>query len=103
MPPADYEWASENYFQTAIPSSEANHLTSKYTVAFLKTVLARESGYQDILTPGHALTREQYIEFFITEKRSPNSIEEEWPAWPSLSTYSAHQPGCAQAKAAKKP
>jgi len=103
MPQADYDWVTENYFWAELPSAEANHLTSKYSVAFLKTVLAGESGYQDILTPGHALTREQYIEFFVTEKRSPNAIEEEWPAWPPLSTYFAHQPGCAQAKAAKKP
>jgi hypothetical protein len=86
-----------------LPSAESNRLAAKYAVAFLKTVLARESGYQNILTPGYALTREQYIEFFVTEKRSPASIEEDRPSWPDLSIYFMHQPGSWAAKAAKKP
>ncbi len=104
LPDADYQWFSDNFFQTEISSNEANRLTARYAVAFLKTILAGESGYQSYLTPGYAHTREQYIEFFVTEKRSPSSIQEDWPfVWPSLSIYFAHQPGSWQAKAAKKP
>ncbi len=103
MSQAEYDWITETYFWAELPSSEANRLTSKYAVAFLKTVLAGESGYQSFLTPGYAHTREQYIEFFVTEKRSPNSIQEDWPGWPPLDIYFAHQPGSWQAKAAKKP
>ena len=101
---AEYEWLIENYCSSELSSSESNRLMAKYAVAFLKTVLAGESGYRNILTPGYALTREQYVEFFVTEKRSPSSIEEDWPfAWPSFKIYFQHQPGSAQAKAARKP
>lgn len=103
---ADYEWLIENYCSAALSSAalssaESNRLTAKYTVAFLKTVLARESGYQSILTPGYALTREECIEFFVTEKKSAESIEENWPSWPDLDIYFTHQPGSWAAKAAK--
>ncbi len=82
-----------------IPTPLAYQLTTKYMIAFLKTNLAGEPGYQPILTPGYALN-EPYIEFFVTEKRNPNSIDEDWPDhfW-----YQAHQPGSAHAKAAKDP
>ena len=101
---AEYEWLIENYCSSELSSSESNRLMAKYAIAFLKTVLAGEAGYQGILTPGYALTREQYVEFFVTEKRSPSSIEEDWPfSWPSFKIYFEHQPGSAQAKAARKP
>jgi dienelactone hydrolase len=99
---ADYEMLKAMYFNVELPSAEANRLTSKYAVAFLKTALAGEAGYQNILTPGYAKTQE-HVEFFVTEKRNPNSIQEDWPfSWPSVKTYFMHQPGSTHAKAAKK-
>jgi hypothetical protein len=73
-------------------------LVSKYQVAFLKTHLAGEAGYQHILTPGWAMTREPLIEFFVTEKRNPNAIDDDWPA---EFIYFKHQPGSEQARAEK--
>jgi hypothetical protein len=82
------------------PPAEVHRLVNKYLVAFLKTNLAREPGYQHVLTPGYALTREPLIEFFVTEKRSPSAIREDWP---SDFLYFPHQPGSAQMRAAKDP
>jgi len=84
--------------QPYTPAAEVHRLVNQYTIAFLKTNLARESGYQNILTPGWALTREQYIEFFVTEKKNPHSISEDWP---DLFVYFPHQSGSAQARAEK--
>jgi hypothetical protein len=64
-------------------------------------VLAREPGYQDVLTPGHALTHESGVEFFVTEMRSPQSVDREW--WPEQFLYSPHQPGSGRARAARQP
>jgi hypothetical protein len=69
-------------------------------VAFLKTNLAGEPGYQRVLTPGYALTSEPAVEFFVTEKRSAQSIDADWP---DAFVYFAHQPGNAKAKAQKNP
>lgn len=52
---------------SALPQLEVNRLAAKYAIAFLKTYLAGESGYQAILTPGWALTRERDVEFFVTD------------------------------------
>jgi hypothetical protein len=82
------------------PFAEVHRLVNQYTIAFLKTNLAREPGYQKILTPGWALTREEFIEFFVTEKRNSHSIDEDWP---DLFVYFPHQPGSAQARAEKDP
>jgi hypothetical protein len=97
---ATYDWWCAMYGSAPLANSESNRLAAKYAIAFLQTVLAGKPGYQDILTPGHALTREQHIEFFVTEKRNPNSIEGEWPAY---FTYFKHQPGSEQAKAEREP
>ena len=83
-----------------IPSNVAHQLAYKYMVAFLNTNLVGQRGYQSMLTPGWALTREQNVEFFVTEKRSSNSITDDWP---SLFVYFPHQPGSAQARAEKDP
>ena len=83
-----------------IPSGLAHQLTHKYMVAFLKTHLAGEQGYQSMLTPGWALTREQHIEFFVTEKGDAHSIDEDWPG---LFTYFPHQSGSLQAHGVKDP
>jgi dienelactone hydrolase len=82
------------------PSSEVHRLVNMYLVAFLKTNLAGEPGYQRILTPGYALPSEPLIEFFITEKRNPNAIDQDWPG---TFTYFMHQPGSEQARAEKDP
>jgi hypothetical protein len=58
-------------------------------VAFLKH-------QQHILTPGYAITSEPDIEFFVTERRNANSIEDDWP---DHFIYFMHQPGKATAKA----
>lgn len=93
----------QSWFCTAAattPNAEVRRLVSKYSVAFLKTQLAGESGYQDILTPGYALAREPGVEFFVTEKRNAKAIDDEWPG---EFVYFPHQPGGAQAHAAKDP
>ena len=85
---------------TNIPPLEAHNLTYKYAIAFLKTHLSGEPGYQSLLTPGWALTNETAIEFFATEKKSPQSIKQDRP---DLFVYFPHQPGSAQAQAEKDP
>ena len=67
-----------------------NRLVARNTVAFLKTHLVGQAGYQSLLTPGAALKSSPAIEFFVTEKRSPKSIDEDWP---DLFVYFPHQPG----------
>jgi predicted dienelactone hydrolase len=52
---------------TATPQLEVARLVAQYQIAFMKAHLQRESGYQQILTPGWALTVEDKIEFFVTE------------------------------------
>jgi hypothetical protein len=82
------------------PSGEVHQVVDKYEIAFLKTNLAGVPGYQDVLTPGWALAREPLVEFFVTEKRNPSSISEDWPG---DFLYFPHQPGSEQARAAKDP
>ena len=96
----DVGWFLSLCTPDVIPSGLAHQLTHKYMVAFLKTHLAGDPGYQKILTPGWALTREEHIEFFVTEKRSAPSIDEDWPG---LFTYFPHQPGSLQARGPKDP
>jgi len=72
-----------------IPTSLATELESMYMIAFLKTNLVHEAGYQSYLTPGYAL-KEPYVEFFRTEKRNPRAIHDDWPG---EFTYFPHQPG----------
>ena len=72
------------------PSGEVHRLVTQYTLAFLKTNLLGESGYQSMLTPGYALRREPLIEFFVTERRNPHSIGDDWP---DDFIYFMHQPG----------
>lgn len=82
-----------------LPNHEANLLTTKYMIAFLKTHLSGEESYQNMMTPGYVLKNEPDLEFFVTEKRSPSSIDDKWPGY---FIYFPHQPGSAQAKAAKQ-
>jgi len=82
------------------PSDTIHRITSQYAIAFLKTHLSGATQYQKYLTPGWTLTREPLAEFFVTEKRSPQSITEDWPG---SFIYFKHQSGSEQAKAAKNP
>lgn len=94
----DLHWWEENVCSAPTPSSTVLQLSSKYMIAFLKTNLCRVQGYQSMLTPGYVLENEPYLEFFVTEKRNPNSIDDKWPGY---YIYFPHQPGSAQAKEAK--
>jgi hypothetical protein len=87
-------------FSDSIPSLVAHQLVNKYMIAFLKTQLVGETGYQRILTPGWAINSEPDIEFFVTEKKNPNAIEEDWP---DIFIYFINQPGSETAKAYKEP
>jgi predicted dienelactone hydrolase len=55
---------------TATPQAEVARLAAQYTIAFLKTYLVGQVGYQHILTPGWALANEPAIRFFVTEPTS---------------------------------
>lgn len=87
---------------TSTPSTVAMPIANKYAVAFLKTVLAREPGYQDMLTPGWALKRESLVEFFVTEKRNPNAVTADYGDG-QFYLYFPHQPGSEQARGVKDP
>jgi hypothetical protein len=95
--PEEFEAA---YCGAPLPTGEAHRIVTKYMIAFLKTNLDDESGYQPILTPGHAVRDESVVEFFVTEKRNPRAIKEDWPG---TYTYFMHQPGSEEAKADKNP
>ena len=82
----------------ATPPEVGRAIITRYMIAFLKTELLGETGYQKMLTPGWALTQETLVEFFVTEKRNANSIDEEWPG---DFVYFPHQPGSEQFRAAK--
>jgi predicted dienelactone hydrolase len=84
--------------QESISAAEIENLITQYMIAFLKTVLVGETGYREMLTPGYALANEPFIEFFETEKGSPNTPDEE-----GYFSYFMHQPGTERAKALKDP
>ncbi len=66
-------WTNETNFPhctTAMPQADVAQLAAQYTIAFLKTYLLGESGYQRILTPGWALTNETAVRLFVTEPTS---------------------------------
>ncbi len=98
--PANAEAMRKARCGAPLPTPEAHRIVTKYLVAFLKDNLAREPGYQDVLTPGHALTTEPMAEFFVTEKRNARTIDADWP---DAFVYFAHQPGKATARAQKNP
>jgi hypothetical protein len=83
-----------------LPTPDAHRIVTLYLVAFLKANLALEPGYQHVLTPGFALTREPMAEFFVTEKRNARAIQDDWP---DEFVYFAHQPGKSTARAPKDP
>jgi predicted dienelactone hydrolase len=65
-------WTNISQCATATPQGEVARLAAQYTIAFLKTYLVGETGYQRILTPGWAVTNETAIRFFVTEPTSDN-------------------------------
>jgi len=99
-------WADEGFYSAelmeaykagycgpeVLEGAEAYRIIVKYMLAFL-------THDQRVLTPGHAITSEPNVEFFVTEKRSPRSIDTEWPDW---YVYHIHQPGKAHAMAFKE-
>jgi predicted dienelactone hydrolase len=81
-----------------VPPDEIGNLTTRYMVAFLKTVLVGEKGYEEMLTTDYALENEPFIEFFETEAGSPDETVEE-----GYFSYFKHQPGTERATALKEP
>jgi predicted dienelactone hydrolase len=92
------EEVSASFCEGVLPPAEGRTIITRYMLAFLKTQLLGETGYQRMLTPGWALKHESGVEFFETEKRSPESIEEQWPGF---FIYFPHQPGSEQFLAEK--
>jgi dienelactone hydrolase len=87
------------YCSPPIPTSVAYRHIGRYAIAFLKTNVAGVPEYQSVLTPGDA-QGEPYVEFFVTEKRGGQPVDEDWPG---DFLYFAHQPGSEQARAARDP
>jgi predicted dienelactone hydrolase len=87
-------------YLTELDPYAGNRLVAKNTIAFLQTHLVGQAGYQNLLTPGAALKSSPKIEFFVTEKRSGKSIDEDWPDY---FIYFPHQPGSEQFLAEKNP
>jgi len=98
FPQEEVDEVLATYCTDSIPSLTAHQLVNKYMIAFLKTQLVGETGYQRLLTPGWAIKREPDIEFFVTEKKNPNAIDEDWP---DMFIYFINQPGSETARADK--
>jgi predicted dienelactone hydrolase len=58
---------AQPWCSTDTPQLEVARLTAEYQLAFLATELRHTTGYQQILTPGWALTVESLVELFVTE------------------------------------
>jgi predicted dienelactone hydrolase len=80
------------------PPDETGNLTTRYMVAFLKTVMVGDKCYEDMVTSDYALANEPFVEFFETEKGSPETADEE-----GYFSYLMHQPGTERAQALKDP
>jgi predicted dienelactone hydrolase len=91
-------YLQQNCKPEPVSQEEIGNLTTQYMIAFLKTVLVGETGYQEMLTPGYALKNEPFIEFFETEQGSPDEIVKE-----GYFSYFKHQPGNERANALKDP
>lgn len=76
-------WVAGGCSPPMLAPSEMRRLMNQYVLAFL-------THDQSVLTPGFALAREPNIEFFVAERRSPSSIDVNYP---ELVTYFMHQPG----------
>jgi predicted dienelactone hydrolase len=73
----------------ALDQAEGRRLAAKYAIAFLKSTLAGEPGYQEFLTPGTVKATETVVEFFVTEPQNPRALGED----PATFLYFEHQPG----------
>jgi predicted dienelactone hydrolase len=82
----------------SISSAEVDKLVTQYMIAFLKTVLNKETAYKGMLTTDYALENEPFVEFFETEKGSSNSPDED-----GYFSYFKHQSETEQAKELKEP
>lgn len=89
--PADVDWWVNTFCVGYSPWQDVSRVVTQYMVAFLKHRFDFEPRVRTMLTPGYALTNEPLVEFFVTEKRSPRSIDENWPNWPDEFVYFAHQ------------
>lgn len=91
---------------TALPAPEVQRLATKYMIAFLKTNLVHETGYQQMLTPGWALTSESAIQFFVTERTNAHATDENLPCMVSSCPtfgYFTTQPGSTREQAERDP
>ena len=79
-----------------VSPEEFSDLTTQYMIAFLKTVLVGENGYQEMLATDYALENEPFIEFFETEQGSPDETVED-----GYFSYFKHRPGTERATALK--
>jgi dienelactone hydrolase len=95
--------ALECFDPTAIPFRTAQEINLRYAVAFLKTELARAPGYQELLTPGWAITREPDAQFFVTEKRAAVAAGPSEDGWLDHFWYFTTQPGGDRWHAEKNP
>ena len=81
--------------KTALAQLEVNRLAARYAIAFLKTWLAGEAGYQHVLWPGWALTKETDVDFFVTEPWNRHAHGENATTF----RYFLHQPWSKAARA----
>jgi predicted dienelactone hydrolase len=79
-------------------AAEIETLTTQYMIAFLKTELVGERGYQEILTAEYVQENEPLIEFFEIEQGDPSTPDED-----GYFSYFLHQPGSERATALKDP
>src|SRR5262249_8825735 len=61
------------------PYQAANELVWRYAVAFLTTELAGDTTYQNMLTPGWAVSREPFAMFFKNERKNGETPNTEFP------------------------
>jgi hypothetical protein len=52
------------------PYQDANELVWRYAVAFLRTELADDPGFQRLLTPGWAVVHEPFATFYVNERKN---------------------------------
>jgi hypothetical protein len=55
---------------STLPFRVSNEIVWRYAVAFLKTELAGEQGYQRMLTPGWAVSNEPLAMFYVNERKN---------------------------------
>jgi predicted metal-binding protein len=79
-------------------AAEIETLTTQYMIAFLKTELVGERGYQEMLTAEYVHENEPLIEFFEIEQGDPSTPDED-----GYFSYFLHQPGSERATALKDP